>query len=73
MTAAVEDDVKPMESPSQPHLSKQDISKLDLNKITALTPEVVSRWFELTGARKCDEGVQDKRTYQMLLVLATCL
>ena len=43
MTATADDEVKPIEGPSQPHLSKQDITKLDLNKITALTPEVVSK------------------------------
>ncbi|GKY97741.1 eukaryotic translation initiation factor 2 subunit 3, Y-linked [Mayamaea pseudoterrestris] len=40
---AADDDVRPMENPSQPHLSKQDITKLDLNQITALTQEVISR------------------------------
>jgi hypothetical protein len=42
MTATNDDEIKPMEGPVQPHLSKQDISKLDLTKVTALTPEVVS-------------------------------
>jgi hypothetical protein len=42
MTALADDEVKPIEGPTQPHLAKQDISKLDLTKVTALTAEVVS-------------------------------
>ena len=51
--AAADDEVKPFEGPSQPHLSKQDITKLDLNKITALTPEVVSTSLERSRNGAC--------------------
>ncbi|XP_076445156.1 eukaryotic translation initiation factor 2 subunit 3 [Babylonia areolata] len=36
------DDEKP-ETKRQPHLSKQDLSSLDINSLTPLTPEVISR------------------------------
>jgi hypothetical protein len=54
MTALADDDVKPMENPSQPHLSKQDITKLDLNQITALTQEVVSLVMAGAGTKYAD-------------------